>query len=229
MPIFVKDVCCIRPSARAEAGPRSLMVVMMLADLDRLRHLATTPLPCSAPTIWLLPSILLGSTAVMDPSRLPHRTRSSWRSVLAIAGLSALACSDLAAADSGSLSCEATSSSSSRISFFSPFVPSALSVPSATLDDRDPRCPPCFNCNLPSFHCLNTGSCRPQDGQCDCPPGFGGLDCGKPLDGSLADGRERYVREGNEAHCKDGWSGLTCNGNYLPKGRIKSPCSNGAY
>lgn len=83
----------------------------------------------------------------------------------------------------------------------------------AILDsDRDDKCPPCFNCMLPSFTCMQFGRCSEYNGQCVCPDGFGGQDCSKPLDGSLADGKQRYPRDGNESHCKDGWSGLLCNG-----------------
>ena len=77
--------------------------------------------------------------------------------------------------------------------------------------DRPAECPPCFNCLLPSFTCAQYGLCNEYDGQCSCPDGFGGIDCTMPLDGSLADGKERHVREGNTSTCKPGWSGLTCN------------------
>ena len=39
------------------------------------------------------------------------------------------------------------------------------------------RCPPCFNCRLPRFKCGQYGECDPYDGQCKCPPGWGGIDC----------------------------------------------------
>lgn len=68
------------------------------------------------------------------------------------------------------------------------------------LAPRPPECPPCnpFNCLLPAFPCLNNGmfallellsscdsrleagQCNEYNGQCDCTPGFGGEDCGKP-------------------------------------------------
>lgn len=51
----------------------------------------------------------------------------------------------------------------------------------SSLQDRPAECPPCFDCHLPRFNCLNSGKCNEYDGQCVCPPGFGGLDCGIPL------------------------------------------------
>ncbi|WVR04242.1 hypothetical protein IAU60_001242 [Kwoniella sp. DSM 27419] len=75
-----------------------------------------------------------------------------------------------------------------------------------------PGCPPCFNCLLPAFSCGNAGECNPYDGQCRCPPGFGGQDCLTPLCGALSDGDERYPRpEGELCQCKDGWGGINCN------------------
>ncbi|KAI5476299.1 ABC transporter [Pseudohyphozyma bogoriensis] len=74
-------------------------------------------------------------------------------------------------------------------------------------------CPPCnpFNCVLPAFTCQNTGVCNDYNGQCICPAGFGGEDCSKPLCGSLADGQDRYPREGDTCECEEGWGGLNCN------------------
>lgn len=64
-------------------------------------------------------------------------------------------------------------------------VPSSLlrTVPPRrrpTDPSRPPECPPCFNCLLPAFNCGNSGECNPYDGQCKCPPGFGGQDCLTP-------------------------------------------------
>ncbi|GAA5967082.1 hypothetical protein JCM11641_000435 [Rhodosporidiobolus odoratus] len=81
------------------------------------------------------------------------------------------------------------------------------------LPKRPEECPPCnpFNCVLPAFSCLNNGACNDYNGQCICPPGFGGEDCSKPLCGSLADGNERFPREGTDCECEEGWGGINCN------------------
>ncbi|KAH8925218.1 hypothetical protein BT69DRAFT_1279899 [Atractiella rhizophila] len=73
-------------------------------------------------------------------------------------------------------------------------------------------CPPCFNCLLPAFKCLQYGECREFDGMCKCPEGWGGEDCSTPLCGSLAEGRDRYPRQGDDCQCTEGWTGLNCNG-----------------
>ncbi|EJU04900.1 hypothetical protein DACRYDRAFT_114221 [Dacryopinax primogenitus] len=74
------------------------------------------------------------------------------------------------------------------------------------------KCPPCFNCQLPAFSCGQYGECSDYDGQCKCPPGWGGIDCLTPLCDSLADGAERHLRPpGEQCQCKEGWSGINCN------------------
>ncbi|KAI0044158.1 hypothetical protein FA95DRAFT_1608776 [Auriscalpium vulgare] len=74
------------------------------------------------------------------------------------------------------------------------------------------KCPPCFNCLLPAFTCGQYGECDPYNGQCNCPPGWGGIDCLTPQCDSLADGDERHLREdGKSCECKDGWDGINCN------------------
>ncbi|KAL8740577.1 MAG: hypothetical protein Q9190_006742 [Brigantiaea leucoxantha] len=40
---------------------------------------------------------------------------------------------------------------------------------------------------------------------------FGGDDCSKPLCGSLAQGKDRMIREGSECDCEEGWGGINCN------------------
>ncbi|KAF9507579.1 hypothetical protein BS47DRAFT_1373861 [Hydnum rufescens UP504] len=96
----------------------------------------------------------------------------------------------------------------------------------------DGKCPPCFNCLLPAFTCGQFGECNPYDGQCKCPPGFGGIDCLTPQCGSLADGTHRYPRpDGEECGCKDGWGGINCNGENrtvlcsLPVCQLDNACS----
>lgn len=74
------------------------------------------------------------------------------------------------------------------------------------------KCPPCFNCRLPRFKCGQYGECDPYDGQCKCPPGWGGIDCLVPQCDSLADGDKRRLREdGKQCECKEGWKGVNCN------------------
>jgi hypothetical protein len=84
---------------------------------------------------------------------------------------------------------------------------------------------------LPAFTCGQYGECDPYNGQCNCPPGWGGIDCLTPRKcpylctvlglpahvctecDSLADGSERHLREeGKECQCKEGWDGINCNG-----------------
>jgi len=65
---------------------------------------------------------------------------------------------------------------------------------------------------LPASTCGQYGECDPYNGQCNCPPGWGGIDCLTPQCDSLADGGERHLREeGKECQCKEGWGGINCN------------------
>ncbi|KAL9042645.1 MAG: hypothetical protein Q9214_003718 [Letrouitia sp. 1 TL-2023] len=86
-----------------------------------------------------------------------------------------------------------------------------LSSEFSILADRPADCPPCFNCKLEAFQCLQFGTCNQYNGKCSCPAGFGGDDCSKPLCGSLALGKERMIREGDRCDCEDGWGGINCN------------------
>lgn len=82
---------------------------------------------------------------------------------------------------------------------------------STTFKDKQ-ECPPCFNCMLPGFECLQFANCTDYDGKCKCPPGFGGDDCKQPLCGGLDEGRNRYPREnGTVCACPHGWEGINCN------------------
>ncbi|KAL0953121.1 hypothetical protein HGRIS_004390 [Hohenbuehelia grisea] len=90
------------------------------------------------------------------------------------------------------------------------------------------RCPPCFNCLLPAFTCGQFGNCDPYDGQCKCPPGWGGIDCLVPQCDSLADGEQRRLREdGKECECKEGWEGINCNVCKADAACIGFPLSGG--
>ncbi|KAJ8594505.1 hypothetical protein M405DRAFT_930167 [Rhizopogon salebrosus TDB-379] len=73
------------------------------------------------------------------------------------------------------------------------------------------KCPPCFNCLLPAFTCGQFGHCDEYDGQCKCPPGWGGIDCLLPQCGSLSDGVERPLRGDEPCECNEGWGGINCN------------------
>jgi hypothetical protein len=85
--------------------------------------------------------------------------------------------------------------------------------PISSLAPGQDKCPPCFNCLLPAFTCGQYGHCDPYNGQCQCPPGWGGIDCLIPQCDSLKDGEERRLREdGKNCDCKDGWEGINCNG-----------------
>ncbi|KAI6970506.1 hypothetical protein KC332_g13226 [Hortaea werneckii] len=83
--------------------------------------------------------------------------------------------------------------------------------PFGLYDKRPDDCPPCFNCNLDDFTCLQFANCTKSSGKCSCPPGFGGDDCSAPLCGSLADGSNRLPRQGKECECNEGWEGINCN------------------
>ncbi|KNE55746.1 hypothetical protein AMAG_01623 [Allomyces macrogynus ATCC 38327] len=92
----------------------------------------------------------------------------------------------------------------------SPLTELAAAPPS----QRDPICPPCFNCMLPAFPCRNEGQCSSSTGRCLCPAGFGGDDCTEPLCGALPDGNiNRPIRTAPNAPCacSDGWTGINCN------------------
>ncbi|KAI4147469.1 MAG: hypothetical protein LQ341_001793 [Variospora aurantia] len=83
--------------------------------------------------------------------------------------------------------------------------------PFSIQDDRPDNCPPCFNCNLEAFQCAQYGSCNKYNGKCSCPAGFGSDDCSEPLCGSLAQGKDRPMREGDGCNCAEGWGGINCN------------------
>ncbi|KAL9602417.1 MAG: hypothetical protein Q9219_001841 [cf. Caloplaca sp. 3 TL-2023] len=89
--------------------------------------------------------------------------------------------------------------------------PSLAPSPFSIQGDRPDNCPPCFNCNLEAFQCAQFGGCNKYNGKCSCPAGFGSDDCSKPLCGSLAQGKDRPMREGDECNCEDGWGGINCN------------------
>ncbi|KAG6000847.1 hypothetical protein E4U21_004948 [Claviceps maximensis] len=79
------------------------------------------------------------------------------------------------------------------------------------MDENTGTCPPCFNCLLPSHTCAQYAGCNEFNGKCDCPEGFGGDDCLKPLCGSLARGRDRPMRSEGTCDCDEGWTGINCN------------------
>ncbi|KAL8851132.1 MAG: hypothetical protein Q9221_003935 [Calogaya cf. arnoldii] len=88
---------------------------------------------------------------------------------------------------------------------------SLIQSPFSIQDNRPDDCPPCFNCNLEAFQCKQFGTCNKYNGKCSCPAGFGSDDCSKPLCGSLAQGKDRPMREGDDCDCAEGWGGLNCN------------------
>ncbi|KAG1759716.1 hypothetical protein EDD22DRAFT_904851 [Suillus occidentalis] len=91
------------------------------------------------------------------------------------------------------------------------------------------KCPPCFNCLLPAFTCGQFGHCDEYDGQCKCPPGWGGIDCLLPQCGSLADGVERPLREDDPCQCKEGWGGINCNVCKTDNACIGFPLAGGIH
>ncbi|CAG8671805.1 12165_t:CDS:10, partial [Racocetra persica] len=81
-----------------------------------------------------------------------------------------------------------------------------------TEPERDPKCPPCFDCHLKDFPCSHFTNCSDFSGRCECPPGFTGNDCSLPACNSLADGPNRKAREADQfCKCSEGWGGINCN------------------
>lgn len=69
----------------------------------------------------------------------------------------------------------------------------------------------CFNCAA-GGKCLHYGDCDNSTGICQCPTGFGGLNCSQPVCGSLAMGSKRPLRPTNQScECTDDFSGVNCN------------------
>ncbi|KAF2856625.1 hypothetical protein T440DRAFT_549980 [Plenodomus tracheiphilus IPT5] len=105
-----------------------------------------------------------------------------------------------------------TGTSAAHKTFANYSLPDSQASLFSLYDDRPDGCPPCFNCNLDDFKCHQFADCSKANGRCNCPPGFGGVDCSEPLCGSLADGKDRAPRGGEaECQCKEGWSGINCN------------------
>lgn len=119
------------------------------------------------------------------------------------------------------------------------YVPDT-SVPDTSVPDS---CPPCFNCMLPMFACSQFSECDSYTGQCECIPGFGGLNCSDALCGALdLPNRDRppraqnltYGRD-NSCACADGWGGINCNlcqrddvcDSFMPDSSLKGTCYRG--
>ncbi|KAH9053006.1 hypothetical protein EDB83DRAFT_2395574 [Lactarius deliciosus] len=75
------------------------------------------------------------------------------------------------------------------------------------------KCPPCFNCMLPAFTCGQYGECDPYNGQCNCPPGWGGIDCLTPRMYPFRTQLRNSLRIHHlcECECEEGWGGINCN------------------
>ncbi|KAE8212109.1 hypothetical protein CF327_g4215 [Tilletia walkeri] len=109
---------------------------------------------------------------------------------------------------------QAAISSASHSSAQSPNLPGSTLLLARPPPDDDGKCPPCFNCQLPSFSCAQFGKCSEYDGLCTCPTGWGGQDCISPLcDDPSRDNSARHPRSPNsqKCDCSDGWAGLNCN------------------
>ncbi|KAH9270896.1 hypothetical protein BASA83_006849 [Batrachochytrium salamandrivorans] len=74
------------------------------------------------------------------------------------------------------------------------------------------QCPPCFDCHLAIYPCINFGTCSDVTGRCDCSTGFGLNNCSQPLCGSL-DSPNRQIRPPDQSQCTcdPGWTGINCN------------------
>ncbi|TVY19486.1 ABC transporter G family member protein [Lachnellula arida] len=63
------------------------------------------------------------------------------------------------------------------------------------MDDRPDDCPPWYNALYATMIVAR----------------YGGDDCLAPVCGSLADGKDRPMRQGEYCECEDGWTGINCN------------------
>ncbi|KAI8880915.1 hypothetical protein K501DRAFT_286647 [Backusella circina FSU 941] len=78
------------------------------------------------------------------------------------------------------------------------------------LKRQQQECPVCFNCHAPTDTCVNGGLCD-ASGACECPAGWGGLDCAEPKCGSLYSDNRPLRQPGHDCACDSGWSGVNCN------------------